>query len=263
MNQIGESPYLNLTLVSSGARNAYFMIEYDEFNEASDYDELVKNISYIDAYDILLKRAMNLFPSLVFTKISAGYLATLKPISTEQLNAINEDEKELGRFIDYPCYSDWDTTLSFKKKIHYNIGVYATFNNNKIVSIFNNMCSTLNLKAFENIASKYYKALTSSGIPVKKVEVKYQTYYPTSYYAEILKKDKKLSKVQTNSLLNELLYFGDLLEDYRSKFDTNIGHHRGILLSLISLNDIIGEMSNKGPVPIDIENLVDKVCSNL
>jgi len=267
MEQIGESPYLNLILVSSGARNAYFMIKYDEFDTASDYNELLKNIPYIEAYDILLKRAMNLFPSLVFTKINAGYLATLNPISKEQLDAINEDEKELGRFIDYPCYGDWDATLSFKKKIHYNVGIYVNFKNGKIVSIFNNICSTLNLKVFENIASKYYKTLTSSESPVKnlikKIEVGYQTYYPTSYYAEILKKDKKLSRVQIDNLIDELLYFGDLLEDYRSKFDTSIGYHRGILLSLISLNDVIGEMSNKGPVPIDIEDLVNKICGNL
>ena len=95
MEQIGESPYLNLILVSSGARNAYFMLKYDEFDRASDYNELLKNISYIEAYDILLKRAMNLFPSLVFTKINAGYLATLNPISKEQLDAINEDEKRI------------------------------------------------------------------------------------------------------------------------------------------------------------------------
>lgn len=267
MEQIGKSPYLNLVLVSLGARNAYFMIEYDEFDGANDYDELVKNSSYIKAYNILLERAINLFPSLVFTKVNAGYLATLEPISKEQLEAINNDEKELGRFIDYPCYGDWDSTLSFKKKIHYNIGIYAMFKSGKSISIFNNMCSTLNLKAFENIASKYYKALLSNESPVKnlikKVEVEYQTYYPLSYYTEILKKDKKLSRVQTDNILNELLYFGDLVEDYRSKFDTSMGHHRGILLSLISLNDIIGDMSSKGPVSLDIETLFNKICSNL
>lgn len=140
---------INLILVNEGYRKA-FLIQGTEDFPTDNYT----------LKEILLMINI-LYPKLNFYQTNQGTIITLEQINPEEIKKFNQNNKFIGKIIDYPCYENWNKDLAFEYNygIHIYVMLKKEYFGQKRFQILGNVCSNNNKFKFIKMAKSYEKCL--------------------------------------------------------------------------------------------------------
>jgi len=220
---------LNAILVNEDIRPA-MLVQPQDYHERTGQDP--KTLSIVN-------KIKELFPKLILSDSYDGiYQGTI--ISKKLYNGSFISIEKMGEILGYPCYKDFNDLN--RDKPYYSIAVMVSYNNDKEISLFVNVCKDKKtIKEFNSIAEfasyifkkpEYKKFLTR--FDIKRVYVKIENEIPTQFIInKLLIPNSTLTEDEENKFIN-ILYnfdFSEKLAEYKFQYNNPI--HRGIILDLL------------------------------